>query len=211
MLSFVSTPIFIGIMRVKIVKNRLLLHCVWTIFDTFGVSPLLPDGDDRGYSVKNGNSRKNPLLHTHPDAHVHCHVHGAGAHPGVSNAIDQKQRILHLLTRSAALRILSPKAQFAMCQEGSWDITLLWPPHHKGILAVERLPHPLSSLQPSNFSCVLPAPSFQILLLNQSKINSVHVLVPSFWAPVFLYVGMYFFTTYFNMGQPPLWPTIHKR
>ena len=123
--------------------------------------------------MNNGNSRKS----SRSLAYIHCCVHGAGAHPQVHKATLQKEKIPLLLKPSAALRTLSPKAQFEMCQEGSGDITLLWPPHHKGILAVERLPQPL--FQPptkQHFLCPFPAPSFQILLMNQSEIDPLHIL-----------------------------------
>ena len=78
-------------------------------------------------------------------------------------------------------------------QEASGNITQLRPPHHKGLLAVERLPQPLPRLQDKGTSCVLfLLPFFQILLLSQAKIDLWPRFVPYPWVSVLLCVGICF-------------------
>lgn len=172
MLKFVSTPVFLGNVRVKFVNNRPLLQvCEPCICKPLGwplCSQLLVMV---GNPWRIGLVGKDSPVHTHPSAY--CCVHRAGAQSRISNNIHQKERILNLLNCSAALR----KAQFDMCQKSWGHITLSRPPHHQGILAVERLSQPFSSLQPSQpLLYPFPVCYFQMLLPDRSEMHSVHVL-----------------------------------
>jgi len=55
-----------------------------------------------------------------------------------------------------------------------------------------------------------PFPFFLILLLYQAQIDLCPYFVPSFWAPVFLGVGICFAQPTFIRFHPPLWPSTHQ-
>lgn len=58
--------------------------------------------------------------------------------------------------------------------------------------------------------CPFPAPSFQILLLNQAHIDLCPSFVLSFWASIFICVGIYFTQLTFIRVYYPLWLTTHQ-
>lgn len=170
MLKNVRTLVFLGNVRVTFVNYRLLLHCVWTMsLLTFRISHLLPAAGGSEYSLKNGNSRKNSPFFPQIPMFMPIAMSMELGLIHVSLELRQKERSLYLLKYTAALRTLSPKTQCEMCHEDSGHITLLWPPHHKGILVVRGCHSHFPIFSPASHSSILSLfpPSESCLWISQ--------------------------------------------
>lgn len=69
---------------------------------------------------------------------------------------------------------------------------------------------PSPAFMPELPAVSFPFPFFLILLLYQAQIDLCPNFVPSFWASVFLGVGIYFAQPTFIRFHPPLWPSTHQ-